>query len=145
MFEKKKAVEKKAERKSERRRQRGVHGRARQKLTAPPIQGYYTRFVNDIDNKLYEATKLDDFDFASREDVNNQIGEAGDGNSDIGTKVRVLVDKDEQGHPIYAYLLKKPMEFHEEDIAENEERRKGKEDVLRRGNDGIENQYGSIT
>ena len=55
------------------------------------------------------------------------------------------MDKDEYWKPIYAYLLKKKHEFHEEDIAENEDQRRGREESLRRGSDKIENQYGSIT
>lgn len=128
-----------------RRRQRGVHGRARQKLTVPEIEGYYCRWVNDVDNKLHEATVADDFSHVLREEINDSVGEAGDGNSDLGSQVRVLVDKDEHGIPIYAYLLKKKQEFFDEDLAENEAIRLEKENTLRRGSDKIENQYGSIT
>lgn len=127
-----------------RRRKRGEHGRGRLKLSVPEVPGYYCRWVNDVDNKLHDATHNDDFSHVTRTEINDTVGESGDGNSDLGSNVRVLVDKDEQGKPIYSYLLKKKQEFYEEDIAENEDQRQGREESLRRGSDSIERQYGEI-
>jgi len=131
-------------RKSERRRQPGIHGRGRQKLTAPEITGYYTAFVNDVGTRINDKTVHDDYEFVTREEVGDHIGEDGKSNNDLGSKVRVLVDKSERGEPIYAYLLKKKLEYVEADRAEKEEIRMEKERALRRGNDQIENQYGQI-
>jgi hypothetical protein len=134
----------KTPRKSDRRRQPGIHGRGRQKLTAPEIKGFFTAFVNDVDTRLHDKTVLDDYEFVERSEVNDEIGEDGKSNSDLGSKVRVLVDKSETGQPIYAYLLKKKLEYAKADKAEAEKGRLSREDELRRGNDRIENQYGHI-
>ena len=132
-------------RKEERRRQRGIHGRGRKKLLVPEVKGYHLRFVNDVGTSLHDLTKLDDYDYVTREEIGDHVGEnSSDGNSDLGSKVRVLVDKDEQGKPIYAYLLKKKQEYYDADQAEAEESRQGKEETLRRGNDGIDQMYGNI-
>ena len=127
-----------------RRRKRGVHGRGRLKLLVPELPGYYCRWINDVENKLHEATKNDDFDHVSREEIGDSVGESEDGNSDLGSRVRVLVGKDENG-PIYAYLMKKQLSFHEEDKAIQEEERREKEATLRRGSDQIDQMNGTLT
>ena len=131
-------------RKEQRRRKSGIHGRGRQKLTAPSINGYYTRWCTDQGTRLHDLTTTDDYDFVTRNEINDQVGEAGDGNSDLGAKVRVLVDEDKSG-AIFQYLMKKKIEYHKEDLAETENMRREKESTLRRGSDSIENQYGSIS
>lgn len=126
-----------------RRRKAAPHGRGRLKLYAPEIPGFHTRWVTDTGTRINDFTKLDDYDFVKRDEINNEVGETGDGNTELGSKVRVLVGTDESG-PVYQYLLKKRIDWHKEDIAEKEEARREKEATLRRGNDQIENQYGSI-
>ena len=135
MFTEKKDLPR-TEKPESRRRKRGVHGRGRLKLLVPELPGYYCRWINDTENKLHEATKNDDFDHVSRDEIGDSVGESEDGNSDLGSRVRVLVGKDENG-PIYAYLMKKQLSFHEEDKAIQEEERRGREDTLRRGSDQI--------
>ena len=137
--------EKKAESKKQesRRRQRGVHGRGRLKLSVPEMPGYYCRWCNDVMNNLHDLTHSDDYDYVTRAEIGDDVGESGDGNTDLGSKVRVLVDKDDNG-PIYSYLMKKKLEFHEEDKSLKEDDRRSKEQSLRRGNDQIENQYGEL-
>lgn len=135
-------------RKSERRRQPGIHGRGRQKLITPEITGFTTRWVNDISNRLKEKTQYDDWEFVEAREINNEVGEAGDGNQDLGSRVKRVVGTQEGGKPMYAYLLKKSNEYYKQDIANNEAARREKEDTLRRGtgSDGrpVDNQYGSI-
>lgn len=132
---------------SDRRRKPGIHGRGRQKLTTPDIEGYVCRWVNDIGNRLQEKTQFDDWTFVEAREINNEVGEDGDGNQELGSQVRRAVGTYE-GKPLYAYLLKKRIEFYEEDVENNEEARRVKEDTLRRGtgDDGapIAHQYGSI-
>jgi len=132
---------------SDRRRKAGIHGRGRQKLTTPEIAGFTTRWVNDIANRIHEKTKEDDWDFVSASEIDNEVGEDGDGNQDLGSNVKRAVGTYE-GKPLYAYLLKKPLKYYEEDLANNEEARRAKEDTLRRGtgDDGqpVSHQYGSI-
>lgn len=138
--------EKKAE--ETRRRKRGEHGRGQLKLSVPEIPGYYCRWYNDAGNKLHDVTHNDDFDYVLRSEVGDKVGESEDGNSDLGEQVRVLVGKDENG-PIFSYLMKKKLSFHEADRQEKESFRREKENALRRGTDDtgnpVEEQYGSIT
>lgn len=126
-----------------RRRKRGEHGRGRLKLKVPEMPGYYCRWGNDTGTNLHDMTHDDDYDYVDKAEIGNDVGESGDGNSDIGSKVRVLVGSDENG-PIYSYLMKKKLEYHNDDKAENEDIRRKKEQTLRRGNDSIENQYGEL-
>lgn len=137
-------VKKQALKKSQRRRKAGIHGRGRQKLTAPEILGYHCAFVNDIDTRIHDKTVNDDYEFVLRSEVNDSVGEDGTSNNDLGSKVRVLVDRSENGQPIYAYLLKKKIEYVTADKNAREEARMEKEQALRRGNDRIENQYGEL-
>lgn len=134
----------KSVRKSDRRRKPGIHGRGRKKLTAPEIPGFHTAFVNDLGTRLYDKTVQDDYEYVTREEVGDFVGEDGKSNNDLGSRVRVLVDKSENGEPIYAYLLKKKVEYFNSDRQEMEDDRMKREDELRRGNDRIENQYGEI-
>ena len=137
-------VKKAALKKSQRRRKAGIHGRGRQKLTAPEILGYHCAFVNDVDTRIHDKTVNDDYEFVLRKEVDDSIGEDGDSNNDLGSRVRVLVDKSENGKPIYAYLLKKRLEYVTADKNEREKSRMEREAALRRGNDRIENQYGEL-
>lgn len=130
-------------RKEERRRAGTVHGRGRKKLEVPELPGYYLRWVTDAGTRIHDFTKLDDFDFVEKREIGDHVGESGDGNTELGSRVRVLVGKDENG-PIYQYLLKKKLEFHREDLRKNEDKRRDKEDALRRGSDRIEHQYGTV-
>ena len=128
---------------TERRRKSGEHGRARLKLSVPDLPGYFCYWANDTGTRLHDLTRDDDYDYVSKSEIGDHVGESGTGNSDLGTKVRVLVGTDDNG-PVYAYLLKKKLDFHQEDQAEKEAERRKKEEALHRGSDQIENQYGSI-
>lgn len=130
-------------RKEQRRRAGTVHGRGRLKLNTPEIPGYHCRWVTDEGTRMHDFTVLDDFDFVQKDEIGDHVGEAGDGNTELGSRVRVLVGKDE-GKPVHQYLLKKKIDFHKEDVRKNETLRREKEDTLRRGSDRIENQYGSV-
>ena len=131
-------------RRGERRRKAGIHGRGRQKLSVPNLPGYFCYWANDVGNRLHDLTRDDDYDYVSKSEIGDHVGESGDGNTDLGTKVRVLVGTDDKG-PIYAYLLKKRLDFYNDDQAEKEANRRKKEESLHQGSDQIENQYGSIT
>ena len=127
-----------------RRRKRDIHGRKRQKLTTPELPGYFLKWVNDTGTNLHAHHQEDDFEFVTKDEIGNHIGEDGDGNTDLGNRCRLLVDTDENGNPIYAFLMKKPMEFHLEDKEAAEQARLEKEAQLKRGSDQIENITGQI-
>lgn len=132
-------------RKEQRRRAGTVHGRGRLKLKVPEIPGYYCRWVYDEGTRIHEFTVMDDYDFVQRTEIGDHVGEnSQDGNTELGSRVRVLVGKDEEGKPLYQYLLKKKLDFQREDLKKNEIARREKENALRRGSDRIEHQYGEV-
>lgn len=141
MFDKTREDSKSSESRTPRRR-RGIHGRGRQKLTTPKLPGYYLRWVNDVDTNIYDRTVQDDYDYVKKSEIGNHVGEQGDGNSDLGSRVSVLVDKDNQGNPIVAYLLKKKTEFHDADMDKKESFRIEQEKSLKRGTDETGNPVG---
>lgn len=132
-------------RKETRRRQGSTHGRGRLKLKVPEIPGFYMRWVSDTGTRIHDMTVLDDYDFVQRSEIGDHVGESSsDGNTELGSRVRVLVGKDEDGKPLHQYLLKKKLDFHKHDLKDNEQTRREKENSLRRGSDRIEHQYGSV-
>lgn len=86
-----------------------LHGR---KLNLPPEcrddpeNEYY--WANDTDDRIYSLTKEDDYDHVTRSNPESSEEE----------KVRRPVGTKESGEPLYAYLLKKPKAFADEDRAE---------------------------
>jgi hypothetical protein len=128
---------------SERRRKAGVHGRNRMKLSvpeSPKLNGFKLRWFNDLDTNLYDKNKLDDWEFVSEDEVDGFIGERNN-TEGLGSRVSILVDTAQNGNPIYAYLMKKKIEYVQEDKAELIKERNEKEGALKRGNDRIENMY----
>lgn len=90
-----------------------LHGR---KLNLPPEcrddpeNDYY--WANDTDDRIYSLTKEDDYDHVTRSNPESSEEE----------KVRRPVGTKESGEPLYAYLLKKPKAFADEDRAEKARR-----------------------
>lgn len=109
----------------ERRRRRAdtldrIHGR---KLSIPPEyrddkdHEYY--WANDVDSRIYDLTVDDDYDHVTRSNPEASEEE----------KVRRPVGTKPTGEPMYAYLLRKPKVYAEDDrkerLATIEEREKG--------------------
>lgn len=73
-------------------------------------ENYVYRWVNDEPGKIRQVTKADDYDFVPSHELGKDFDlEATD--SESSERVRMLVGKD----GAYAYLVKKPREFWEED------------------------------
>ena len=84
------------------------------------LASYHLRWVNDLKGRIEMMTTQDDWDFVKRSEVGSdfRVGEVGAENTTrFGDAVCTLVGTSE-GKPFYAYLLKKPLEFWEEDRAE---------------------------
>lgn len=81
------------------------------------LANYVYRWVNDESSRLRQLTKQDDYDFVT-------MGELGDGfdpdstDSETDGRVRMLVGTQKSGGALYAYLLKKPRQFWEDDNEE---------------------------
>lgn len=101
-------------------RQEAVQGeRRRRRNTLDPMQDmrlslppefrdddkFHYRWVNDENNKVYHLSHNDDYDPCTLKDA--ATSEEQD--------VRRYVGKDAQGNPLYAVLMRKPMEYVRED------------------------------
>jgi hypothetical protein len=58
------------------------------------------------------------FIFVDRDEIVGDLYEASDSNNDPGLRVRKYVGSNVRGHPMYAYLMKKPMHIHQAHQAE---------------------------
>lgn len=87
---------------------------------------YAYRWINDAPGRIEAKTVRDDWDIlrdpAIKEDGNNE-----------GAQVRQLVGATADGKPFYAYLCKKPIEFHREDRVKKQRALDEAETELKRG------------
>ena len=127
-----------AQKRPVRKRNRNKIDGMRQKLHAPEIPGYQTRWVNDYGGRVQSLTEHDDYTFVSKEEISDPSGrvEVGDPNVtpelQVGDRVARIVGADD-GRPIYAYLMKKRKEFYLEDQVEKEKELLEVESQLKRG------------
>lgn len=114
-----------------RRRQRAAgsyEGRIRLSVNEDLLdrENFAYRWVNDSHGRIDAFTKRDDWDVmtdpAIKEDANSE-----------GAQIRQLVGSKEDGSPLYAYLCKKPLEYHREDQARRAERVDELESSIKRG------------
>ena len=96
-----------------RKRNRNKIDGMRQKLHAPEISGYQTRWVNDYTGRLQSLTEHDDYTFVSKSEISDPMGRA-----EVG---------------VYAYFMKKRKEFFLQDQAEKEKELLEVESQLKRG------------
>lgn len=84
------------------------------------------RWVNDTTDRIRRFTKDDDWDKVTDTDIKEN-------SNSQGAEVRQLVGSNEDGSPLYAYLLRKPIEFHREDRALKQKRIDETEKSIKRG------------
>ena len=119
------------------------------KLYAPEINGFVTRWVNDLNNRVHMLTNFDDWDFVSSQEISDQDGRAIVGDPSVtpelapGDRVARIVGQVE-GKPLYAYLLKKRKEFYEQDQAEKESDLLEVESQLKRSKEGADFSHGNV-
>lgn len=85
-------------------------GMPTQKLTAVKIDGYYTRWINDLPGRVQMALQ-DGYSFVERGecDIHEDITSM---NNDDGNRIRKLVGTNTDNvSPLYAYLMKLPEEW----------------------------------
>jgi len=75
-------------------------------------RGTVGRWINDSAGRLQQAQQ-GGYDFV--QDPTITIGDAEDGNSDLGSSVSRVVGKNEDGTPLRAYLMEIPKEMYDED------------------------------
>lgn len=127
--------------KKRRRKKRAKLGQ-RNVLTFPQIPGYATQIVNDVRDHIFRAEEND------WEIVQNAELPAGDRRagaaSRMGEPVRVPVGEGADGQPMYGVLMKKPIEWHKEDMEEEQALIKQREDQMKHDKGGIPGGYGEI-
>ena len=126
------------------RKERIPLGVPRKKLEAKPIDGYHLHWVNDYPGRVTEALRGGYSFVESHEtEINDSVTP---GNSDVGTRVKRLVGRDEHNGPLYAYLMKIEENMWLEDQAEIQERNNMVDEALRRGDlNPVDRQYGSVS
>jgi hypothetical protein len=80
------------------------------------IEGYHLHIFNDVPGRVSHALDVG-YEFVAPDEVGGTSVNVVDRNTDLGDKVRFLVDTGEKGEPMYAYLMKIQLEFYEEDQA----------------------------
>ena len=113
------------------------------KLSTPEIPGFHLHWINDYVGRVQQAI-AGGYEFVKPEEtmVNNfslSGGEIGTG-TDMGTRVSVVVGKDDNGHPLRAYLMKQRNEWYEEDQAATQDRVDALHEGMRQGKQQEEQQ-----
>jgi len=126
-----------------RRKERIPLGVPRKKLEAKPIEGYHLHWVNDYPGRVIEAL-AGGYQFVeySETEINDFVTP---GNSDLGTRVKRQVGKNENGEALFAYLMKIEENLWKQDQEELQKRNNKVDEAIRRGDlNPVDNQYGSV-
>jgi len=112
------------------------------KLAVPEIDGYHLHWINDYAGRVIQATQ-GGYEFVTEEEamVNSfSLGSASDlnGNTDMGSRVSVVVGKNEDGTALRAYLMKIRNEWFVEDQAVAQERVDAVDGQIKRGRVGAD-------
>lgn len=90
------------------------------------LENYVYLWANDDGVNIRQMTRNDDYDFVSTDEIIGGFDiEATD--SESSDRIRILVGNKKSGDPMYAYYLKKPRAFWEED---NEAIVRNREDMM---------------
>lgn len=107
-------------------------GGHRQKLNVHEKQkGYEYRWVNDVPGRIRAAEE------AGYEFVNEAtVGDTGDGNTDLGSRVSASVGSTGHSQDTKAYLMRIKQEWYDEDQAAKEAERQKVDAAIRQGSVG---------
>ena len=114
-------------------RRRNQFNGTESKLTVKKhIEGYKLHIFNDTPGRIDSALSSG-YEFVSPNEVGGVTSNVVSQNTDIGDKVRFLVGSNNEGGPLYAYLMKIKQEWYDEDQAELLARNNKIDDALRKG------------
>lgn len=107
------------------------------KLGTPEIPGYHLHWINDYPGRIAQAIR-GGYEFVSGEETHitsQDLGgdEAISGNTDLGSRVSVVVGRDDNEKGLRAYLMKVRNEFYQEDQGVIQDRVDGLHDAMRQG------------
>ena len=109
------------------------------------IEGYHLHIFNDSPGRIEQAL-ASGYEFVAPNEVELEIGRrVVDTNTAIDEKVRYITGINEQNNPLYAFLMKIPLEFFESDQKDVQDKINQAEDYMVRnagiGADKIGNTY----
>ena len=121
------------------------------KMSTPQIPGWKLRWVNGEKNRPYNLNQFDDWEFVTADEIpdpNNPgkplVGESVENPNVQGhSAIRMLVEV-RNGLPRYDFLMKKRLEFVEEDRAEKHAQLDEQKKALERGITPVEHQRGTV-
>jgi len=108
----------------------------RAKLATPEIPGHHTHWLNDYAGRLLQAQQ-GGYDFVDQSEVvvtsSDLAGSSLGVGSDMGSRVSVVVGKNEDGTPLRAYLMKIRNEWFEADQEASQTRVDQMHDAMKQG------------
>jgi hypothetical protein len=97
----------------------------RAKLATPEIPGFHVHWLNDYPGRILQAQQAG-YEFVSQEEalvtMPDLAGSPVGAGTDLGSRVSVVVGKNEDGTPLRAYLMKLRQEWYREDQAVAQQR-----------------------
>lgn len=96
------------------------------------IPGYHMHILNDYPGRIDTALS-NGYEFVTPDEIDGVGVNVVSRNTDIGDKIRFLVGKNDQGLPLYAYLMKIRQEWYDEDLREQQQKVDVIDDAIRRG------------
>ena len=112
----------------------------RAKLATPEIPGFHSHWLNDYAGRILQAQQAG-YEFVSQEEalvtMPDLAGDAVGSGTDLGSRVSVVVGKNEDGTPLRAYLMKIRNEWYKEDQDAQQERVDKLHDAMRQGNQQV--------
>lgn len=111
----------------------------RQKMQVPDMPGFHLHWFNDEGGRLEQA-EAGGYEFVYAKEVElNRVG-ATPANSDLGSKVSMVVGTSQHSQPMRAYLMKIKQEWFLEDHKILDERNDLTDQAIRAGKIGLENE-----
>ncbi|CAB4120854.1 hypothetical protein UFOVP2_31 [uncultured Caudovirales phage] len=112
----------------------------RAKLTTPDIPGFHCHWVNDYPGRVMQANQAG-YEFVNQEEalitIPDLAGSALGSGTDLGSRVSLVVGKNEDGTPLRAYLMKIRLEWYKEDQQAGQQRVDQIDDAMRQGNQAV--------
>lgn len=118
----------------------------RSKLTTPDIPGHHCHWLNDYAGRILQAQQAG-YEFVSPEDalitMPDVAGSPVGAGTDLGSRVSVVVGKNEDGTPLRAYLMKIRSEWFKEDQAIAQGRVDDVHEAMRQGKQEVQGERAS--
>jgi hypothetical protein len=113
----------------------------RAKLHTPEIPGFHVHWLNDYPGRIIQAMDAG-YSFVESDQAvitsNDLAGSPIGSGSDLGSRISVVVGKNEDGSPLRAYLMKIPNEYHKEDQQASQDRVDQVHEAMRQGKQQVD-------